>query len=536
MQTALILPGTSGNYVSAADSAATSPTSDVTILARVAPDAVTPGTNSDIVSKNNTNQRAFRFSIDTTGALRFAISQNGTTLLTAVLSSVNPSWSNGDTLWVLVCWRNSDDRVQFFTAPGSIANPVASDFTQLGTDQTIAATGIFDSTSVLEIGSTGVGTSNLLAGKFYRVKIYNGVFSTSAFGGTLQFDADFVNRTVTAVRTPSSFSESSSNAATVTINGSAWKWVGGADLTPASMALSGIATNPVPQPVTVSLTPAVAALSAVAVTPVPQPVTVSLTPAAIALSGVVTDPLPGQVTTALTAASVALSGVAVDPVPQPVTVNLTSAAVALSAPAIDPVPQPVQVALTAAVLALSAEPTDPQPQPVEVDLTAAVLELGGVALDPQPPEVPSVDLTSAVLALSAIALDPDPQPVTVTLAVATLTLTAVPVDADPQPITIALTVATFSVTAPVLTPVPQPVHVALTRAQLALAAVPVTAVPGVVEMTLTAAVLTLIAVAGLQRDRNPIHVTYREQSRVSFREPSRVRYREPATTVTFREG
>jgi hypothetical protein len=108
--------------------------------------------------------------------------------------------------------------VQFFTAPGNLENPGASDFTQLGTDQSIAQTGIFDSNIAVEVGSIDAGLTAVLAGKVYRAMIYDGVFSTAAFGGTKQFDADFT----TFVGATTSFTESSTNAATVTMQGKAF--------------------------------------------------------------------------------------------------------------------------------------------------------------------------------------------------------------------------------------------------------------------------------------------------------------------------
>jgi hypothetical protein len=73
-----------------------------------------------------------------------------------------------------------------------------------------APTSIFSSTANVEVGraATTGGLFYLLAGAASRAQIYDGI------GGTLVFDADF------SAELPgtASFTESSANAATVTIN------------------------------------------------------------------------------------------------------------------------------------------------------------------------------------------------------------------------------------------------------------------------------------------------------------------------------
>jgi hypothetical protein len=84
----------------------------------------------------------------------------------------------------------------------------------LGTNVTgVVVASIFNSTSVLEIGSNTGGTASLAIGAFYEVKLYNSALGSGA--GTPVFDANFALKPFGA----NSFTESSSNAATVTING-----------------------------------------------------------------------------------------------------------------------------------------------------------------------------------------------------------------------------------------------------------------------------------------------------------------------------
>jgi len=93
-----------------------------------------------------------------------------------------------------------------------------SSWTQLGTDLTNAMTNIKDSTSPLEIGSVNNGASGggsglyNAVGNFYRAQIRNNVLDD---GTGIVLDVDFTTKTFGA----NTFTESSTNAATVTING-----------------------------------------------------------------------------------------------------------------------------------------------------------------------------------------------------------------------------------------------------------------------------------------------------------------------------
>lgn len=237
-------PGGAGNYISAPDSSALDITGDITLMARVALDDYTPIVFNGLIGKRITsgNQRSYYFGVNISGFLSFAISTDGTSgTVSTVLSSAATGLADGSTSWLLVSRRSSDGRTQFFTASGALTDPAASDFTQLGTDQTATSGAIFSGSANLEIGSTDGGTLQNASAKFYRVKIYNGLFSTSAYGGTVQFDADFSSKTMLA----DSFTESSANAATVTLNGQTIYGDGRLDISsttssPATLSTTGI--------------------------------------------------------------------------------------------------------------------------------------------------------------------------------------------------------------------------------------------------------------------------------------------------------
>jgi hypothetical protein len=160
-----------------------------------------------IIWKGNTagTDHAYGFTLNAAGTLNWRI---GATAGVNATSSVATGLTDGSAAWIRVTWRASDGRTQFFTAADSATAP--SSWTQLGTDQTASLASLNNSTSALHIGEQGAGGGNTVAGKVYRVRVL------STIGGTVVLDADFTTGITSGGQT--SFVESSSNAATVTIN------------------------------------------------------------------------------------------------------------------------------------------------------------------------------------------------------------------------------------------------------------------------------------------------------------------------------
>jgi hypothetical protein len=223
---ALQLPGVSGNYASAPDSAALSITGDLDIRVLCSQVDWTPTAETGLIGKWTTtgNLRSYLVALQTAGGVRFYGSSNGTESISVLSSVVLPS-SDGVALWVRATFRTSDKRVQFFTASASVSNPTSSDWTQLGVDRTIAtaANTLADTTAVVGIGAFTNGTGGPSNGSFYRGQIRNNILDD---GTGIVFDEIFSSVAFTSSRSPSSLTESSSNAATVTINGPApWQWL-----------------------------------------------------------------------------------------------------------------------------------------------------------------------------------------------------------------------------------------------------------------------------------------------------------------------
>ena len=219
----LYLPGVASNNASAPDSAALDVTGDIDLRVKVAMDDWTPAATTRLLCKRGDGSDGFQsydFYLNTNGTIDFFWSPTGTNAAGLTSGSgVAPTIADGATLWLRVTLDvdngSSQSETKFFTSPDGIT------WTQLGsTVVKSGTTSIFNSTSKLTIGSFSNDTSGPARGKFFRAQVLNGI------GGTVAFDANFEG-SITSL-TQASFTESSSNAATVTINrsGSAYRSAG----------------------------------------------------------------------------------------------------------------------------------------------------------------------------------------------------------------------------------------------------------------------------------------------------------------------
>lgn len=205
----LYLPGIGGNYATTPDSAALGITGDIDLRCRVALDDWTPAADMGFITKDSST-REYAFGINASGGTLYLYWWNSGATFTQVNSSTAPTAADGDALDVRVTLDvdngASGRDVKFWTKSTSTPLSDNAGWTQLGTTSTAAGvSSIRDTTDTVGIGGRSGG--NASAGKFYRAMILNGI------GGTIALDADF-----TANANQSSFTESSANAATVTIN------------------------------------------------------------------------------------------------------------------------------------------------------------------------------------------------------------------------------------------------------------------------------------------------------------------------------
>lgn len=217
--TGLDLPGTSGNYASTPDSADLDLTTEFAAMADLALDDWTPASRVVCVGKLDATNGGTSYGLLvelTSGVLRLGIG-DGTS--SAVNSDTAPTVSDGGFLCVGVTWRESDDRVQFWTAATGTTTGVGGvGWTQLGADRTLAKSTIANTTVVASIGALSTGTAFLLAGNVKRARVWADVACTDE-----RLDANFVGVDVTGTRTPATVTDAAKGA-TITINGSGWDW------------------------------------------------------------------------------------------------------------------------------------------------------------------------------------------------------------------------------------------------------------------------------------------------------------------------
>jgi len=211
----LYLPGATSNYASTPDTQELDITGDIDIQVRV---ALSTLTNHALVSKwSGGLSRAYVFYVGGDSNLYFETTPDGsfgarvTAGTTATISSAGVT--AGTTVWLRVT-RDVDNGsgsnvTAFYWAADS--DSVPSLWTQIGSSVTKAGTtSIYAGIDRLTLGQSDSNNSNPLTGRFYRCIIRNGI------GGTNVFDADFTTGITSGAQT--TFTESSANAATVTIN------------------------------------------------------------------------------------------------------------------------------------------------------------------------------------------------------------------------------------------------------------------------------------------------------------------------------
>jgi hypothetical protein len=197
------LPGVVGNNLDAPDEAGLSITDDFDLQAHVAADSYVTGSAQMIVAKSGAaaSSANYRFSISATGALVLLVG-DGSTSYTAT-STTTLAFAAGSDTWVRVLRERTAGTVKFFTSSDGVT------WTQLGS----TITGFFSGAATANANTlrmSGIGTVNMFAAKYYRVRVYSG---DSTSGGTLVIDGD-----ASVISSGSATSLTATTGQTVTIN------------------------------------------------------------------------------------------------------------------------------------------------------------------------------------------------------------------------------------------------------------------------------------------------------------------------------
>lgn len=203
--TGLILPGTSGNYVSTPDTAAVSTGNPDLRLKITLPDwDATYSFASKYGAAGQISWR-FRMFVKFPAAVKSA---NGTATDSTNAGS-QVSYSDGQTRWLRMVYNSGSGTIEFLTS---------TDGSTWSTHYfTTWTTGLFDSTAPLVLGAgDSAGTVEPMNGTIHYADLRNGKDGPIV----AKFDPTTVTRTAT--RTPTSFV--SSTGETWTVSGSAWDW------------------------------------------------------------------------------------------------------------------------------------------------------------------------------------------------------------------------------------------------------------------------------------------------------------------------
>lgn len=166
-------------FVRTADKAQLDITGDIEVVLRVALTSWASGAGQVLAAKEQTGtSRTFRLHIGSTGLPVFSISTDGS-VMTAAAPAVPVGVAAGAAAWVKFTRRQSDGRVQIFTAPNATVEPSAG-WSQVGSNVTLSAgSAMFVSTSVLEIGSRIGGGTEVATGRLYRCIVRDGIDGTA---------------------------------------------------------------------------------------------------------------------------------------------------------------------------------------------------------------------------------------------------------------------------------------------------------------------------------------------------------------------
>ena len=173
--TAVAMPGTSGNYLDAPDSAALSVTGDIDLRAKVKLNNWSPVNCIAPITKGTTPYATnYSYGLEVCGTkLDFTWSANGTSVND--ITSVNHGIADGATKWIRATMKVNNGAsgrdIKFYLSDdGATWTQLGSTVTQAGT------TSIVDKTSNLYLGNW-LG-SEWIDGKLYAAQVYNGINGT----------------------------------------------------------------------------------------------------------------------------------------------------------------------------------------------------------------------------------------------------------------------------------------------------------------------------------------------------------------------
>lgn len=204
----LSLSGTSGRYASLPDFAAI-PRGTFSIAVWAALDDWTPSGPQALLAQNLStgDQRSFHFRINAGGLPQLSLNRYGDTSVAGSYPGASaPAFTDGQVGCIVVTRDTTAQTVQYATsavaASASVANLAALSKSNLGA--AVSGTGnwdTFDSSAAVEIGSREGGTVDMLAGKVYRVMMFDASGATVLDANFTGYDGENTYPTVVSGQT-----------------------------------------------------------------------------------------------------------------------------------------------------------------------------------------------------------------------------------------------------------------------------------------------------------------------------------------------
>lgn len=166
--------GGSSAYPLTVSSAALSISGDLDVAVRVRLTDWTPTARQYFASKvvSAGTPISWRFGVETSGALRFVYTADGTTQRTATSNVVN-TITNATDKWVRVTYESATGNVKFYLGDDG------STWVQLGVTQVITAGSICATTGAVRVGHGDGTTTGALLGRIYEFTMKNGIDGTT---------------------------------------------------------------------------------------------------------------------------------------------------------------------------------------------------------------------------------------------------------------------------------------------------------------------------------------------------------------------
>lgn len=173
-------PGVAGNNATIPDGASLDLTAQADFRCAVALADWTPSTTVTLISKADSGDLAYQFSVAVGGYLNILVTSQAGAWDTNVQSSAIVPVADGALACIRATWRNSDGRYQFFYKATTEAAAKAdcqsnSGWTQVGTDGTGTTNAIRNGGRVLSFGSAVNSAANMMTGPMYYAEVRSSI-------------------------------------------------------------------------------------------------------------------------------------------------------------------------------------------------------------------------------------------------------------------------------------------------------------------------------------------------------------------------